>query len=181
MAILSITAVVVSGLVWSALVEAQPEPLRMVLSCQSAQSLTLRLENTGTEDSAVVVGMTLANGRRYIFNNLALRLKRAGSSAVESWRFYHYDPPMVISGRVDDWIVPLPVGGSFEMKLPVSQFRSERLEPLGGLPVKARASLRLPLRAPRPGPDLPALQFLRVWTGSGMLSSNEISIPEQCG
>jgi hypothetical protein len=158
---------------------AQSEPIRMVLSCQSTRSLTVRFENVGTEDTAIVVGITLANGRRYIMDGLTLQVKGDQSSGVESWRISHHYSPNV-AGRMDDWIVPLPIGGAFDLKLDASQLWSEQFNRLEGFPLNARVSLRLPLRAPNPGMDVRGLGLLRVWTGNGVLASNEISIAEQC-
>lgn len=161
-------------------VEAPSEPIRMVLSCQSTRALTVAFENVGTEDTAIVIGMTLGNGRKYMVNGLVLQVKRDDGSAAEIFRFNPPDYPGAIGGRVDDWVVPLPLRASFQLKLDSAQFWSEQFQRPDSLPLKSKASLRLPVRAASPNTDLIGLKFLRIWTGSGTLVSNEISISEKC-
>ncbi|MEO5896228.1 MAG: hypothetical protein ABIS06_11045 [Vicinamibacterales bacterium] len=177
---LAISVLAFAAVVCCSGIEAQSEPIRMVLSCQSTRALTVGFENVGTEDTALVIGMTLGNGRRYMVNGLVLQLKREDGGAAEIFRYSPQDYPGAIGGRVDDWIVPLPVRTSFQLKLDSSQFWSEQFQRPDSLPLKSKASLRLPVRAASPGTDLLGLKFLRIWTGSGTLTSNEISVPEDC-
>src|SRR5262245_64119773 len=86
-------------------------------------------------------------------------------------RFYHpANYPAVIGGRLDDWIVPLPVGASYGLLLRVADFQGWR--DLWTFPVST-LTVRLAVRGPSPHASADTKLF-HVWTEQDALTSNVV-------
>ena len=160
---------------------AQVPPAEMVLQCLSAASapdLRMALRNTGQKDVNLVLGMTLGNGRSYHASALFLDVKRRGSDMIEV--FAPADAQPRIAGRVDPWILPLPVGSEFSLTKPLGEFgmKLEKLT-LQRAPMDLRLRLEpLPQFQPKPGDDTVGAGFVHV--PPGRLQSAWIRVPEDC-
>jgi len=139
--------------------------------------LLVTLRNTGTGDANVVFGITLGNGRTYHAGALFLEAKRRDGNTVESFQIDDSMPR--IAGRLDPWIVPLPVGSEFSISRPIGLFRSPDNKPLS---ISSSMELRVKLisrREDRPrGDDAVGPGLVHVMPGE--LQSAWISVPESC-
>ena len=137
--------------------------------------MTAVIRNGGPDDTAIIFGVALANGRKYLVDEMTLQV--TGGGRVEEYRYRPMHYPGVIAGRIDDWIVPLPVGTSYTLTFQPVDFVSTSVR-LNDLPKDARLSLRLRTRGATtsPQPDVMGLRGFHVWTGSNLLTSNELPV-----
>ena len=162
-------------------VSAQSPPIEMVLQCLSAVSapdLRIALRNTGPKDVNLVLGMTLANGRSYHASALFLDVKRRGSDMIEV--FAPTDATFSVAGRLDPWILPLPVQSEFSLTRSLGSFgmNLERLT-MDRAPMNLRLRLEpLPQYQPKPNDDTLGAGLVHVQ--SGRLQSAWIRVPEDC-
>jgi hypothetical protein len=111
-------------------------------------TIEVSIRNTGKADTAVVVGAVLGNGAKYMIGEMTLSARRDGAPELQ-FRHVPRHYPSAIGGRVDDWIVPLPVGASYGLMVQASDFISHGASRrMGSLPSAARLSVRLAVRAP---------------------------------
>jgi hypothetical protein len=71
----------------------------------------VELRNAGQNDLVVNLGMMLANGKRQYPNAVALTLTDAQGKS----RRLDLREPAMIAGRVDPFVVPIPVGATFSI------------------------------------------------------------------
>ena len=144
------------------------------LGCQNSNdeiSLRITLRNRDTADTAVVLGIILANGAKYLADSLALDV-RTGSDVT---RYRYGDPSVpVIAGRVDAWVVSLPAASEYTIVRPLNHFWSGG----GQLTTVARPfAARLAFIAP-PTPGEYAIPAFKVY--EGQLTSSWVEIPTRC-
>jgi len=101
------------------------ESVELTLRCRSTvhqKELQVTVQNVSSPDTAIVMGMSIGNGRAYAADNLPLDVRRGSGGLLERYRpaFSH----VAIAGRVDPWIVPLPTGSEFSPTLPLNKLRS---------------------------------------------------------
>ena len=162
---------------------AQTTPLSLWLACEDRGRITATIRNVGKDDTAVIFGVALGNGRRSLVDNMTLQITAPeGKGGGEQYQYYPPHYPGGVAGRVDDWIVPLPAGVWYTLNLEPTDFLTARNGRLSAFPQGARLSLRLPIRSPSAGPnsDVVGLKLFRVWTGSTALASNEIAASQSC-
>jgi hypothetical protein len=153
----------------------QSPQIRLELQCRQSGDLLATIHNQGTADTAVIVGAVLGNGAKYMVGHLSLSIRTDGQS--DYFRMYrpsHY--PARIGGRLDDWIVPLPVGASYALQLQASDFEGWRS--ITSFPASTLA-VRLEVRRPSVWASADAKLF-RVWTEKDALVSNEVHVPDEC-
>ena len=161
----------------------QQTPISVVLACEDSQRFTVSIHNGGTTDTAVIFGLVLANGSKYLVEDMTMQVTTDSGRLVEHYKYNPRHYPAGIAGRADDWIVPLPVGASYSLTLTAADFLvGATYERRDSFPPDALLSLRLAIRGPteRPNLDVTGLRLFRVWKGSAMLTSNEIAISERC-
>ena len=145
--------------------------------------MTATIRNVGADDTAVIFGIALGNGVKYLVVDMTLQVTSTdGKGNVEQYQYYPPHYPVGIAGRVDDSIVPLPVGASFTLSLGPADFLvGPGKGRLKALP-QGRLSLRLPIKSPTatPNSDVVGLKHFRVWTGSTALTSNELATSQNC-
>jgi hypothetical protein len=149
--------------------------IRLELQCRRTAELVATIHNEGTADTALIFGTVLGNGAKYTVDHLSLSIRTEGQP--EYFRMYrpkHY--PTAISSRLNDWIVSLPVGGSFSLLVHAWDFEGWR--GITSLPASTLA-LRLEVRGPSRWASSDARSF-RVWTDKDALVSNEIHVPDDC-
>jgi hypothetical protein len=153
----------------------QSPQIRLELQCHDSGRLLATIHNQGNADTAVIFGVVLGNGAKYMVGHLSLSIRTAGQP--EYFRMYrpsHY--PVHIGGRLDDWIVPLPAGASFGLQLQASAFEGWRS--ITSFPAST-LTVRLEVRGPSESAS-PDAKLFRVWTEKDALVSNEVHVPDEC-
>jgi hypothetical protein len=154
---------------------APPQPdVSLVLHCggQSGE-LALSIHNSGETDTAILLGIALANGRWYFPRELVLEVRRSGNAEVEDRAFFG---PRGIAGRIDHWVVPLPVQSTFMLPLRPGDFFATRTAP----PISPVDELRVRLTG-RPitsdlNMDMVGIKSWRVWTGNATSNPLPVSV-----
>ena len=83
----------------------------LVLRCgEGPGEVMLSIHNPNETDTAILLGVSLANGRWYLPRELVVELRRNGNPAVEELVFRG---PSAIAGRMDHWVVTLRVRSTF--------------------------------------------------------------------
>lgn len=106
---------------------AEPPQLELKVQCQASgdySTLRISLLNGGQADTALVIGTSVGNGRRYVASSVVIEVKRSSDGPVEEYRVGGGLPR--IAGRIDPWIVPLPVGSEFLLSLPTASLLSKQ-------------------------------------------------------
>src|SRR6476646_4199777 len=121
---LAIAVACVSGTGTPVLGQASSGAVQVELGCQQRSgetSLRITLRNRDSVDTAVVLGSILANGAKYLADNLALDV-RTGSDVNR----YQYGDPSVpaIVGRLDAWVLSLPTDSEYTLVRPLNHFWS---------------------------------------------------------
>jgi len=159
------------------LMQSPPPPeadLSLALGCgEQPSELTLTIHNSGQTDAAVLIGIALANGRWYLPRELVVELGRSGDPEVEQLL---YRGPTAIAGRMDHWVVALPVRAKFILTLRASDFISTSAARTVTPPEELRVRL-----TGRPitydlNVDMTGMKTWRVWTGSA--SSNALRLSD---
>jgi hypothetical protein len=147
----------------------------LIARCHEPDRVTLTFRNVGNEDTAILLGSILANGRKYMVDGLRLRVKPADGPEV-NYEYLPRDYPAVIGGRIDEWVVTLPVAASYVMQVEPAHFHLEDWTR------STQISFRLSLRAPNPNQLAQGwLHASRVYGGTGELFSNAFVVPDECG
>jgi len=106
--------------------------------------------------------------------DVRLMVREAGEPQYfRMYRPRHY--PAHISGRLDDWVVPLPAGASYGLLLQASDFEGRRS--VASFPA-ATLAVRLAVRAPSTN-DRSGGRY-RIWTNKDALVSNTVRVPDDC-
>ena len=146
-----------------------PEPpVTLTLECVDRANIRFEIRNAGTTDTALPLGLALANGRKYLVSELNLRMRPANGVGTD----YHYWPrgyPVAVGGRLDPWFEALPVGATYRMSAKAEDFFAFGRQP--GFPSGVELSLRWTMSAERPKSLFP----LVYWTGT--LVSNSCMAP----
>ena len=149
------------------------EPLQITLACERASDFTFRLtvHNVSTAPTAAVIGTILGNDKKYLLGSVGFTLTRPGAADVN---FDYFDPTVaVVGGRVDPWLVPLPVGASYSVVISIPKgFRDLFSTPVG---VRVRLTTQ---QIGNTNLDVQGLRFIHVWVGT--LTSDQISFPNSC-
>jgi hypothetical protein len=182
--VLALAVACVGGAGRAVLGEASSSAVEAELGCQQRNgenSLRITLRNRDSVDTAVVLGNILANGAKYLADNLALDV-RTGSVI----RQFRYGDPSVpgVAGRSDAWVASLPAGSEFTLIRPLNHFwwAGEHASPANpsftvlsavSRPFAARLSFVSP-----PTPSVYAIPSFKVY--QGQLTSGWVEIPTQC-
>jgi hypothetical protein len=160
---------------------AQPQPITLTAACQDAR-MTVTIRNAGSEDTALMIGAVLANGRKYLVGELRLSATFPDGH-VSGYTYSPADYPAAIGGRLDPWILTLPAGVSYVMPVTPAQFRTSAMGRLAGWPNPGRVSFTLGLMDPgreKISPDRAGLSLMKVWHGVDALRSNDIATAGEC-
>jgi hypothetical protein len=133
-------------------------------------STTIRFDitNVGSEDTALPLGSALANGRKYMIDNLNLRMKPTNGNGTD-YHYWPHDYPVAIGGRLDPWFQALPAGATYGMSAKLEDFW--RFNSHDSFPRGVELSLRWTMSAETPKSLFP----LVFWTGT--LISNTCTAP----
>jgi hypothetical protein len=152
--------------------DAQPG-ISLTLDCgERPDEVVLRIRNSGEVDTAVLLGIVIANGRWHVPRELVVELRRAGSPDIEQ---LVYRSPAGIAGRLDHWIVGLPVRSTFTLTLRPTEFVSVSSTP--GLAPPGELTARLTGRAVMSdlNPDMKGVLAWRLWKGTATSNSVQLS------
>ena len=144
--------------------------VRLTLECVDSTTIRFEITNVGLTDTALPLGFALANGQKYVINQLYLRMKPSNGNGTD----YHYSPrhyPVAIGGRVDPWFEALPAGASYRMSAKLGDFFGFNGSDFDSFPRGIELSLRWTMSAETPKSLFP----LVFWTGT--LISNTCIAP----
>ena len=148
--------------------------LSLTLACGKQPSeLTLSIANTGTADSALRLGVVLANGAWYQPKELAIELVRVGGEQPET---LVYEGLSGIGGRIDHWIAALPARATFTLVLQSSDFISTTQPTPASAPEAVAVRLTGRPITEDLNPDMSGLRNWKVWTGTAR--SNQLRLSD---
>ena len=147
-----------------------PVALELAAAKKSGE-LSLVVRNTDRSAVNVNIGITLANGSDLLPTNVRLTLERDGRKS--DWTYTGRIAG--VAGRIDDFILPLMPGASYQMTFAFSDFG-----PLEGIQhtlqpghYRVRASLWA-RHAEHMNSDTEGMKLMKLWTG--VAESNEITV-----
>ena len=154
--------------------ELDPQPsISLTLECGARPTeVALSVRNSGQIDTAVLLGIVVANGRWYVPRELVVELKRVGSAFTEE---LVYRTPAEIAGRIDHWIVGLPVRSTFTLTLRPIEFVAISSKPEVAAPNELTVRLTGHPITSDLNPDMKGLQAWRLWTGTATSNSVQLS------
>ncbi len=144
------------------------QPVTLTLECVDSANIRFEITNVGPTDTALRLGLVVANGRKYLINDLNLRMKPPNGNGTD----YHYWPrdyPVAVGGRVDQWFQALPVRAVYRMSAKAEDFFAFGRQ--ATFPKGIPLSLRWTISAESPKSLLPLI----YWTGT--LISNSCIAP----
>ena len=150
------------------------KPLRLVLGCEEGSTPTFRLtvHNVSDAPAAAVIGMILANDKKYVPGPLSFTVSRPGVADIN---VDYFDPSVAgVAGRVDPWLIMLPPGAAYSAVISIPKGLREWFS----IPAEVRARFTTQRLGPLNG-DVQGLQFIHVWVG--VLTSDRVSFPNDCG
>ena len=167
----------VAWLIVSNLIQAPAPPqadLSLLLNCgPRPEDVRLSILNPTQADTAVLLGIALANGRWYLPRELVVELRRNGSSDVEE---LVYRGPVNIAGRIDHWVLALPAEAAFTLSLRPADFMTTAAAPAVGPPEEIRIRLTgRPITADL-NVDLSGMKTWALWTGT--VTSNALRVSD---
>lgn len=136
----------------------------------SAQSgrVTLELRNTGPKDAILNLGIMLANGARQYPSAISLTLTDATGKVHQGV----LAEPVIVAGRLDPFIVPLPNGASLILPLDLTKYalytsgQIEELRPDPTKPYTVRAQFTgKGISQAEANLDVKGLALMLYWTG----------------
>jgi hypothetical protein len=149
--------------------------LSLTVACGvKANEIQVTMRNISDNDTAVLLGHVLANGKWYVPRNLTVEITRSGTGQVETLTYHPVDLPGVIAGRVDHWVMPLPSQSSLALMLRAMDFVSitRRFTPGPADQLRVRFTGQ-PITGTL-NPDMGGVRHWRVWTGT--LESNALRL-----
>ena len=161
------------------------DPLTVSIQCSKAPepvgAFRLTIENSGSDVTAILLGMSLANGRWQELRDLTLLVKWPQQEQPEEFQYRSRRFPADVAGRIDHWILTLPSGSAYSMTLsPLDFFSPVRSVSLATLPSPSEISVRL---VGKPvtydlNIDMAGLRTMRLWTGT--VNSKSVKVPDEC-
>jgi hypothetical protein len=142
----------------------------------SKANLALALENVGTDDLVLNLGMMLANGKRQFPSALRLILTDVADK-TRVLRLHHKVPG--IAGRVDPFVVPLAASCRYTIPCLLDDYLEDDLvlPPAPVPPGRYRIKAEFDGRGVGPNDtnnDVTGLALMRYWTG--VVASGELQI-----
>ena len=151
-----------------------PAAPSVVLSCgEQSSEVTLSIRNADQTDTAVLIGIALANGRWYQPRELVMELRRSGSPEVEELL---YNGATNVAGRIDHWVIGLPSGATYALTLRAAEFISTSATRAVAPPEELRVRLTGRPITSDLNVDMTGMKAWRLWTGS--VSSNALRFSE---
>jgi hypothetical protein len=133
------------------------------------------IRNVGEKDVTLNLGIMLANGKVQLPEKIRLNL--ADKSGKTRELFFSDKRFASISGRVDDYVVPLRSGAAYTFKLRLDQFWSPGTQEFEMKLKSARYEMSAQIQADGPGhfnTDMEGMKLMNYWKGK--LESNTVVI-----
>ena len=146
----------------------ESQPVTLTLECVDSANIRFEITNVGATDTALRLGSILANGHKYMIDDLHLRMKPPNGNGTE-YDYWPRDYPVAIAGRIDQWFQALPVRAVYRMSAKAEDFFAGGWR--SSFPPGIELSLRWNISAETPKSLLP----LVYWTGT--LISNSCTAP----
>jgi hypothetical protein len=131
--------------------------------------------NAGERDVTLNLGLMLANGKVQLPIRIGLSLTEASG---KTWKLSFFDRRYpAISGRVDDYVVPLRAGSIYALKISFDQYWSSDTKEfaLKLPPEKSQITAQFEGDgAKTDNLDMPGIKLMNFWTGK--LQSNVLEI-----
>ena len=144
------------------------EGIALCLSPSALGSVTLELRNTGPKDAVLNLGAMLANGARQYPSAISLTLTDASGKVHQGV----LAEPVIVAGRLDPFIVPLPHGASLILPLDLTKYvlytsgQIEELRPDPTKPYMVRAQFTgKGVSQAEANLDVKGLALMPYWTG----------------
>lgn len=140
------------GCLFAPILAAQTEEavVQLEIQCTAQESvidLIITVRNSGTKDTAIVLGEARGNGQVYLPSALYAVVNMTGD-AKEHNLFYFNRAHAFVAGRVDPWIVPLPATSSFSVSVQSEHLWSSELNAsLKDMPAISKIRLGVVARA----------------------------------
>ena len=159
---------------------AQSPAIALALDCSRSGArvdLRMTVRNDNATDSAVVIGTSLGNGRRYLADSFTLDVKR-GQGTSETYMYFDPSAP-IVAGRLDPWILQVPSASAFVLTRPIGHFWASGAPlTLGADAIDVR--LRLSARADKRALEMNGSALARENIFVGELSSEWRRVPDSC-
>jgi hypothetical protein len=158
-----------------ALQGATVEPdISLSLACGPSDStVSLTLRNPTEANTAVLLGIVLANGQWYLPREIVAELTREGSADTETLVF---GGPRNIAGPMDHWVVALPMRSAFTLTLSANDFISTSAVQASSAPEQLRVRLTGKSITSDLNVDMTGMKSWRLWNGTA--TSNTIRLSE---
>jgi hypothetical protein len=148
------------------------QPVRLTVACERATDLTFRLtfDNIDRSPTVVVIGTILGNDGRYVLSPIHFTLRdRSGADTN-----FDYSELTRVGGRLDQWLVPLPVEASYSVRVSLASRYRDTFATARSVSISLTTQENQGRNL-----DVQGLRFIHVW--SGLLTSNTVTFPGQCG
>jgi len=154
--------------------QSQDQTLALDFRCDrrlDSLEFTIAIHNGGSTDTSLVIGGILGNGRKYLASALAVEVR-----GTNGFTRYAYSDPSVpgIAGRLDPWVVGLPVRSAFSITRPWNHFWADG-KSLSPAPEPFDVRVRIEAREI---PNEFAIPDFQAFVGE--LVSYWISVPNEC-
>jgi hypothetical protein len=141
----------------------------------TGSNLQLALRNMGDRDVTLNLGVTLANGKVQLPNNINLNFTDA-QGKTRLFRFADKRYPGV-AGRLDDYVVPLRAGLTYTLQLTLDQFWCYETKEFSIRLLPGTNYLTAQFEgtgAKLANLDMPAIKFMNFWLGR--VESNTLTL-----
>lgn len=150
-------------------------PLKIALSFPEPEHpvvFRVDLENAGDADVMVNLGRMLTNGR--LMDPCAIHLLFVDDKGKSTKRSYSDPHHSFVSGRIDDFVVPLRAGSSYSLRLSLDDYWNPKM--YGVLPAgEYRIQAILEAEAVKYlNDDMEGMTTMNIWTGS--VSSTPLTV-----
>jgi hypothetical protein len=159
----------------------EPTTVELKVQCHhlgESPAFRITLLNDGSTDASVVLGMSIGNGRRYVATSLVVELRRGQDAPIE--QYLPGGGPPAVAGRVDPWIVALPIGSEFSLTQLADKFLTMQGDalrlPAGESFVRARV---IRYSGHRYNPESVGPGLVRVFDGE--LQTEWLPLSSECG
>lgn len=98
-------------------------PVDLDLSLDRARhnELVIKVRNRSADPQTVNLGMSLGNGARLVPSNITFSFRDGRDQSIRA-----RVAQVAVAGRIDDYMVPLGAGGSYELRVQMDQLMTDQ-------------------------------------------------------
>jgi hypothetical protein len=133
----------------------------------SGPNLEVAFRNVGDRDVALNLGVMMANGKIQLPNRIAIKFTDA-QGKTRLFKFSDKRYPTV-SGRLDDYVLPLRAGSMYTLQLTLDQFWCEETKEFSIPPLSGNNYLTAQFEgtgAHTVNLDMPGIKLMNFWLGN---------------